>query len=400
MSETYVIPKVNFESLCRKLEKVAARCDRQGTPFYMEVVGTCVREDVAGAGYWIGRDGGIHTAKVPCYEVRVEGLAVINGWSFVGTIEHTEAGNLIRTNPKFEGELPARFQTTPDKCDHCKVGQSRKTTVIITHEDGTFLQVGKACLKEYMGISAPDITYAMEKIHHYAGSSGAERYLPDTDLVLRYAAEVVRKMGYRKTSEDPSTADTVWDFLNYHMYTPKAKAAVLELMAEIQFSPSHPEVLKMVDEAIAWLDTVEDGSDYIHNLRVITHMERVDRKHLGFLSSLFAAHRRSKEWAEKKDADIKARKEAAAEDAMVSKHVGNIKDRLEIEVESFLAVTSWEGPFGFSRLWKIRDHEGNVFIWITANNIPEGTTRIKGTVKAHEFYDEVAQTVLTRCKIL
>ena len=41
---------------------------------------------------------------------------------------------------------------------------------------------------------------------------------------------------------------------------------------------------------------------------------------------------------------------------------------------------------------------GNIFIWFTGKDIPDNVSEITGTVKAHNEFQDVKQTVLTRCK--
>ena len=62
-------------------------------------------------------------------------------------------------------------------------------------------------------------------------------------------------------------------------------------------------------------------------------------------------------------------------------------------------LTSWEGMYGTTYLYKFTDDQGNVYIWYASRGIEthDGMT-LKGTVKDHNERDGVKQTVLTRCK--
>ena len=51
-------------------------------------------------------------------------------------------------------------------------------------------------------------------------------------------------------------------------------------------------------------------------------------------------------------------------------------------------------------MYKFIDIEGNVFIWITSCYIDmDKRIKLRGTIKEHSEYNNVKQTVLTRCKV-
>ncbi|MGA4842102.1 hypothetical protein [Streptomyces sp. G45] len=54
------------------------------------------------------------------------------------------------------------------------------------------------------------------------------------------------------------------------------------------------------------------------------------------------------------------------------------------------------------RLVKFSDASGNVYVWFSsAAIVPDkgDEVEVTGTVKKHDMYGEVAQTVLTRCRV-
>ena len=94
------------------------------------------------------------------------------------------------------------------------------------------------------------------------------------------------------------------------------------------------------------------------------------------------------------------KKEKQAKIERISEYIGNIKERITINIQSFQCVTSWETDFGTTRIYKIVDKDGNIFTWKTGNTIDEDAEIIVGTVKAHNEYKGVKQTEITRCKIV
>ena len=71
------------------------------------------------------------------------------GWEFMATLEHLQGINVVRAIPGIE--LPESFQTSKPFCDHCKKHRGRKETFIVKSEAGELKQVGRACLKDYLG---------------------------------------------------------------------------------------------------------------------------------------------------------------------------------------------------------------------------------------------------------
>lgn len=393
----FSIPKRNFDKLCKKLETVRKKCEGQGRESRFEIVGEETRREITNMR---DRDGNYITVDLPCYLVEVEGIATINGWKVAGSIQHTEAGNLVNKSPSFDGEIPTRYQTAPSNCNHCKGNRVRNKTVIIVNEEGEFMQVGLSCLSNYLGIDASSITSMMEIIRKggsYGGYNISESGI-DTDIALRYAGECVRKMGFRRSNMENNTASKVWYYANVENPGARRVKETREEMAKINFSPRDPAVLKMVDEALEWLNNNEDTGNYIHNLKVISRMPSVNRKQLNTLVSIFASHEMAKEWEAKRKAEAEARKAKFQAEADATNYVGEIGERITIIPESFRIVTSWESTFGLVALTKITDKDGNIYIWKSTNTIPEGSTEIKATVKEHSEYNGMRQTVITRCK--
>ncbi len=93
------------------------------------------------------------------------------------------------------------------------------------------------------------------------------------------------------------------------------------------------------------------------------------------------------------------------EPEQISEYIGTVGDKIELEV-TYDHAAYWENKF---REWEhnltflhsfIYDH-GNVLVWQTSKglNFDKGDkVIIKGTIKEHKEYNEVKQTVLTRCK--
>lgn len=122
---------------------------------------------------------------------------------------------------------------------------------------------------------------------------------------------------------------------------------------------------------------------------------------------------------EQRRAEEQARREAEIAAAKaISKHVGNIGDRVELTLTLDHTAT-WEQPsyagFGTDtmHIHAFKDADGNAFIWKTGNGVYVAlgndqykvaengdTVVLKGTIKDHSEYKDEKQTVLTRCKVI
>ncbi len=83
-----------------------------------------------------------------------------------------------------------------------------------------------------------------------------------------------------------------------------------------------------------------------------------------------------------------------------SEYVGEVKERIEFEAE-VTGVYGTEGFYGHTDIVKFKDAANNQFTWFASDytDLKRGDRMtIKGTVKKHEDYRDVKQTVLTRCK--
>ena len=81
-----------------------------------------------------------------------------------------------------------------------------------------------------------------------------------------------------------------------------------------------------------------------------------------------------------------------------SVHQGTVGERIEIDVVVVKAVIL-ENGYGKYTVHTFEDQDGNQYVWSTsARNWEAGTTkRLRGTIKQHQTYKNIQQTVLTRC---
>ena len=126
------------------------------------------------------------------------------------------------------------------------------------------------------------------------------------------------------------------------------------------------------------------------NLKTVCQLEYIKISDFGLAVSLFAAFSRAQKAMRENESS------KGAETA--SEYVGEVGQRVKIEVQSFTCAATWESYYGTTFLYKMLDAAGNAYIWKTGKHI-DGAQNVAGTVKGHTVYNGVKQTELTRCKV-
>ena len=388
----YAIFEGNMERLTKKMTRIQNKCKKYGCSFTFNEVGEEFRE-------LTDEDGRNYTARFVLVEA--EGIARVNGWQFVASVEHTEKGNIL--NKATEVEVPERYYTGAPYCEHCGNRNLKYTFIIHNEETGEFKQVGRNCLCDFThGMSAEGIAQYMsafdELIVGEAPMPGCsiERYY-GTEEYLRYAWETIRHFGYVKTAnrEDRPTRDRALAYYEvehggYRGMMAEAGRKYSREMKAVGFDAKSPEAVDMTAKALEWLDAQPEDNNYMHNLKVACALEYVTWKNLGILASLFPTFNRELE----REAERRRREENAKK----SEWVGEVGKRIELKPVEVICVTGWETQWGYTCIYRITDEAGNVFTWKTAKDIAEDVKKIKGTVKAHNEYRGTKQTELTRCE--
>ena len=403
---TFLIHESNWERFEKKISSLLAKADKshctityipQGQEFK-----TC--KDA---------DGNEYIAKY--YVVEVSGEAKYNGWRFVATLDHHAEGNVIRS---FDTELavPEKYKTCGPTCEHCNRIRSRKDTYLIYNEEKKeFKQVGKSCLQEFTnGLSAENIAFfcsIYEKSEAYGSYSGPffNRYV-EIESILPFAFECYKHWGYQKSessyveengqlpSNYRSTRARVVDYYYINRCFQPARDRLRNEMDEVGFNAQSDYAKKSAKDALEWIRGLADKditSEYIRNLHVICSDSYTDFRSLGILVSLTVAYARHlKQLEEYKE------KEKAQEEMKKSEFVGSEGDRIDITTDDFTLVSSWEGKYGMTYLYKFSDGS-SIFSWFSSKPIddPERVVTVTGTVKSHNEYKAIKETILTRCKV-
>lgn len=361
---TYSIWEGNIEEVRNRAAKIIAKCEKYNCSFCFEEVGETFEV----------REGEVYRYIT----VEIEGFAVCGDWEVIASIDHLKEGNFVLS---FNGgNVPSKYLTAKANCDHCNTNRYRKVTFIVKNiQDGSYRQVGSACLTDYTGISlegAVNIKNFFNDIvkdefeKDFSGYTG--RYF-NTLETLAFAVKTVQENGYVKKADEtyrnPSTANRVKD-------------AQKVIRQGFNVSPYIEEAKAM----LAWAQQMNpNGDQYLNNVQVISKMAYVETRHIGFLVSLIPTYQR-------------AMREAEEAKNSTSVWLGEVGKKLSVQIVKASLLTSWETMYGLTNLYQFNDNEGNIIIWKTSKELElDSIKSLTGSVKSHNTYKGIQQTELTRC---
>lgn len=385
------------------LEKLAKKARRYGCPDITVSVGETSKVERIVKDW----DGGERRVKVQMVELNITGAAPrIGQHEFLARVELRDGGNLVDTRPGVE-DLEPRFRTTDGYCDHCRSRRDRKDVFVVRDiQTGAQLQIGRNCLRDFLGMDDPNaIAHRFAFFRGVAELEEGLRARRDTDWAqslegaLALAAVSIRLFGWCSKGQAQNNEDltpTVYYVSKVLMPSPRMDQADRELIERIEAERSEADY-QTARETIQWVrEELKGDSDYEHNLKVLFSDELIhDAGRLGLIVSAVAGYHRAKEKA--------LRLTRERQQAAKSAHVGTVGERLRnVPVTLQQQFQIGANEFGVSILIKFADDAGNLLTWITSkgSGLEVGEkAMLTGTVKAHDFYNDAAETKLTRCSI-
>ena len=384
----FLIPDVNlkkFEAACLKLSRKAVKigCEE-------------IKPFVFGHTMQTLLDGRLHRVYEVLFTVEAP---KVNGYTFVAHLDHSnETGNIIRMVPNTIDNLPEHFRTCAPACQHCNINRRRRDTFVLRCDaDSSFKQVGTTCLKDFFGHDPMKMARMAELLGYaHEAARSAEHFSEGGMTDLRWlsvshfcelTASAIREFGWvsgKAAYENPALTSTKNIALNRYLldgYIPTEEDKTLAA------------------NALAWaqaLSDKEEKSDYEHNILVIAEAEVMEFRSMGLAASIVGMYVRH--CAKEAERAEKARAQAN------STFVGTVGEKIKNIPVTIVGVSSTQGNYGTSFIYRMLTDDGNVMTWFASNSlgVVEGAkmTLVSGTVKAHQTYRDVSQTVLTRCKMV
>ena len=408
----YRIPRVNIAYLRKRIEKLNRKAARLGTqPISLEVIACerikeMVKDDLAPnippfKYKWTGRYLYYDFVKVAGESPKLE------DWELLATLEIRDKGTIIRTVPG--QQAPKEYRDAKPKCDHCATSRYRKEHFLVRHSNGKVSQVGRNCLRDFLGNVDPkriarlatwirEIEDALRDSFNYRGEG--EPYFMDLTHYLSFVSAIIIKFGWlsRKQSDinaqagkGPTQTTSSRAFGNAD---PKQREELRRHNPRELVDPTE-ETRKEAEAAIAWVKSWKhELNDFEHNVSMVVAEGALRGGDQGIAAAIISSYRRAKGL-------VKKREERKKQDSG-SKHFGTVGKRevfrLKLDFQRDFA-SDW----GVSILYKLRDEAGNVATYWASRDLRlvEGETyTIKATVKDHELYDGIKQTKISRGALL
>lgn len=320
----------------------------------------------------------------------------LNGWSFLGSVEHSKDGNII-LKKIYDVQIPEQYLNSDDYCEHCNTKRYRKFTYLVYKaETGEIHQIGSTCLKAYLGF---DVSLLLEhfklmdtitNMMGYEGERIAKRGIeaqPFDEFIKRTIVHI-DEYGYvsaKKAREHNTIEKNIIDG-NFLSATGDTVFASFNNMRKIVPFETE-EVVNKYNAIVEWVNGLENNSDYIHNIKTL-----MKRGYVTFKTATTAASIVGVWYANTHKKKI--------EDKIISNHFGTIKERMVVDV-TVEHISFFEGQYGAGKCYKFRTNEGNVAVWFSAKADLELGKRYvgKATVTKHTEFKGVKQTQLNRCSL-
>ncbi|MHC4299598.1 MAG: hypothetical protein ACYS7Y_20150 [Planctomycetota bacterium] len=345
--------------------------------------------------------------------IRVHGeTPKLAGWSLVAKIEWLGEERLVSCVP---GEsCPEKYRTGDFTCEHCNTSRQRKEVFVLRHENGEHKQVGRQCIKDFLGGLSPEQLLAeaeyIFRAESECGECSDERmgggWTPETiniDEYLTGVAICIRRLGWLSKSkcrlDETSTSTDAWNLIKPDIRNDRDRVEYNKWVEKCNLQYQDRDKAQ-AEEALEWAKSqpVEGVSDYLYNLGVACRAGYVTRRSSGLVASAIFAHTRHLE----REEELNQRRQ---EDAKKSREwVGEIKKRQVFEKLTVTKMRYIEGDWGTSTLVMFEDEPGNIIKWFCSKELDDlergDVVTIKATPKKHDEYNGVKQTQVNRAVIM
>jgi hypothetical protein len=321
----------------------------------------------------------------------------VGGWDFVAAVDKTDDGSTItRTLPSQElnGYRPEQFQ-----CDHCGSNRRRNSTYLLRNQEGEYKQVGSNCLQSFLGVKPSGLwmlDYDPEANGDYirrsggGGWGGSDSAIPTTELVAAALAvsEGGEKYVSNKVASEWGITSTVTDVKDY-FFSRSAK----KKWENVDHHEYVQEARQMMDAT-----TFDGDDDYNTNMRTLLNQEYTSIKHMGYVASVIAAHKRQT-GAFERAAEKAAKPKAVGYLGKPDEKIKNVKLKVTKKHVSEFFYNGYERT---STLFIMEDDLGRQVKWSASGtkDFQEGDEIMisSATIKDTDTYNENEQTIITRAR--
>ena len=315
---------------------------------------------------------------------------IVNGYKFIGTIQHLDGVNLLRAVPG--NDIPESYRTASPVCAHCETQRQRKDTFIVQNESGETKMIGRNCLRDFLGHNPAQQLALLDMIRDLFNGERNERYpaMATVSSFLNMTAAIALHSGFSRAT--PSDA---W---NYLFPSPD----FLKQLREGKFPDikTSEESKALAERALAWVNATTEGG-FLANVKVAANLQGVTHREMVLCGWAVGAYIKNVE--KEKMMAIKINDKAAKNAALAgSQHVGTVGQRVEMTLKLIL-VKRISTQMDECNLYKFVTPEGNVVTWFTGVNLEikdDETVKVKATIKSFRVYEDIKETAVNRLTVL
>lgn len=416
---TFSCPAYRYEEFVKRVDKANRRLERAGGAERFQFTFETFQKQ-------INREG---NKSVVIYEPWFRATLVNDSfritagdYTFIATLIAEEAGYTVHTAPGQSLDGWTRPAVDDIHCDVCNTVRRRQNIyIVLDGTTGKLIQVGTNCLAPLLGYSPQSLwaltwTSELSELGEdsdedgWAGYRGAAERTVSIDRVLAVAWAITNggKNYVSTKAADAYAAATNWErtkpttvsLIHGHLAgRPKPYRGddtrgqewdAIEVKVE-----ATPQWI--VDAIKASVDGVKTGTDYGDNLRTILAAEsgRVTFRNIGILGSLVAVYAREQQL-------LVERKQEA--NTTAKGFLGSVKERIRNFSITLTTVREFDGDYGTKTLLIGKTADGHIVKWwATGSFSVEVGDELKfeaATVKEHEVYRGLDNTVVTRGKVV
>ena len=396
-TRTFKIPEGNMSLFEEKLNKLIKRSKKLNSePIGFKTINTIlipIKDE----------DGNDTGGSETFFEIEVIGAAPkLEGWNFIGTIDHNrdDAGNVVNLFRNVPGKsIPHKYNDVGTDFDHCGKNIYRKDTFIV-EKDGDTKQVGRSCLKDFLGHRSPEQVAAYAEwimalegtLTNLEEECGRGYRIDPTylrDEIFVWAAAAVRERGFvSKTAVNNgfhgvTTSSVIYGNLNPHLIIrqPGGREEFKRLYKVTQID----EDKVTAKETIDWIKTNQGESDFIFNLKQLVKLDQVKGKHFGFISAAINSY------IKERDKIVYEKKQ---KEEIVNEPIGILGERVTFKAE-VINVRNYQGTSfnyhdsGVRSIYTMKTTDNKVVVWFsTPGKMEKGKiVTVTGTIEKSEFND-------------
>lgn len=342
-------------------------------------------------------------------------------WELVG-IYFGETGSVQQLN--LDIELPKSFiNHTSNNCDHCNHKRYRKNYFLVySAKTGEFKQVGSSCLKDFCGISPARairmfslftpvfMVVGLEEEGYYRASKETKQKFVnvayDKKLVINIIAQKIELDGYVKATFEEIMDGYGWNGQPYYKWIRdnEGEATLDFLIKDLESgitetgdpcgSPlSATPILKWWDEKVVEVDSEGFPSNsfnsWIKDCKDLLSTKMILKKDLNKVCSMVNHYVTQIEKEQQNELKRQLFKG--------SKHFGDVGERLTQNL-SIKKAYCGQGFYGTFFIFTLENEDGNCLVYKGSKDIgnTDDNITLTFTIKSHDIYNEINQTVITR----